>query len=147
MAVSREDSSCDTRASHCSGFSYCGAWAQVCISSNSCSSWALEHRPSSWGTRAWLPHSMWDLPGQGIEPVSSLWTGRFFTIQPSGKPKLVYFESKTIIGSDTIPNLTLYSNFFQFPGLYINLKKSSCKRFLNAPLILYDYSPQTEARC
>ena len=104
------------------------------ISSSSCSSGALEHSPSSCGTRAWLTHSMWDLPGRKIESVSSIWTGRFFTTEPSGKPKLVYFESKTIIGSDTIPSLTLYSNFFQFSGSYVSLKKSSCKRFLNVAL-------------
>ena len=31
---------------------------------------------------------MWDLPGSGMEPVSPSLTGRFFTSEPPGKPKL-----------------------------------------------------------
>ena len=50
---------CGTRASHCSGFSYCGARALGMRASivvtrrlSSCGSQALEHRLSSCGTRA-----------------------------------------------------------------------------------------------
>ena len=50
-------SSCGARASHCSGFSCCRAWAQGVWASvvaapglSSCSSWALEHRLTSCGT-------------------------------------------------------------------------------------------------
>ena len=32
--------------------------------------WALEHRLSSRGARAWLLPGTWDLPGSGLEPVS-----------------------------------------------------------------------------
>ena len=38
---------------------------------SSCGSWALEHRLSSCGAQADLLCRMWDLPGPGIEPVSS----------------------------------------------------------------------------
>ena len=33
-----------------------------------------------------LLHSIWDLPGQGIEPVSPALAGRFFTTEPQGMP-------------------------------------------------------------
>ena len=42
-------SSCDTQASHCSGFSCCKVWA-------------LEHRLNSCGAHALLLHGMCDLP-------------------------------------------------------------------------------------
>ena len=32
-----------------------------------------------------LPHSMWDLPGQGIKPISPELAGRFLTTGPPGK--------------------------------------------------------------
>ena len=41
------------------------------------------------GTRAWLPRSMWDLPGPGIESVSPALTGGFLTTGPSGKSSLL----------------------------------------------------------
>ena len=53
---------------------------------NSCGSWALEHRLSSCGARAQLLHSMWDLPGPGLEPVSPALAGGFLTTAPPGKP-------------------------------------------------------------
>ena len=42
---------------------------------SSCSSEALEHRLSSCGAQVLFPRGMWDLPGQGIKPVSC--TGRW----------------------------------------------------------------------
>ena len=47
---------------------------------------APEHRLNSLGARAQLLHSMWDLPGPGIKPMSPALAGRFFTTEPSGKP-------------------------------------------------------------
>ena len=44
-----------------------------------CGSWALEHGLSSCDARAWLLHSIWDLPGSGIEPLSPSLVGGFFT--------------------------------------------------------------------
>ena len=34
---------------------------------------------------------MWNLPGSGIEPVSPLLTGGFFTPEPPGKPLALPF--------------------------------------------------------
>ena len=33
---------------------------------------------------------MWDLPGSGIEPMSPVLTGGFFTTEPPGKPLDLY---------------------------------------------------------
>ena len=49
------------------------------------SSAALECRLNSCGPQAYLFHGMWDLPGPGIELVSSALAGRFFTTEPPGK--------------------------------------------------------------
>ena len=51
------------------------AWASVVV--------ALRLRSS--GTRAWLPHSMWNLPGPGIKPVSSALVDRFLSTALPGK--------------------------------------------------------------
>ena len=40
---------------------------------------------SSWGARAELPYSVWDLPGW-IEPMSPALDGGFFTTEPPGEP-------------------------------------------------------------
>ena len=58
--------------SRCAGFSSCGTPA-------------LERRLSSCGAWAWLLHSMWDLSGPGIKPVSPALAGRFLTTAPPGK--------------------------------------------------------------
>ena len=67
-------SSCDAQASHCNAFSYCGAWA-------------VEHGLQLW-YKAWLPHSMWDLPRPGIEPEFPALAGGFSTIGPPGKSSI-----------------------------------------------------------
>ena len=43
-------------------------------------------RLSSCGSRAQLLRGMWDLPRQGLEPVSPALAGRFSTTAPPGKP-------------------------------------------------------------
>ena len=40
---------------------------------------------SSCGSRAWLLHDMWDLPGPGLKPVSPALAGGFLTTAPPGK--------------------------------------------------------------
>ena len=35
---------------------------------------------------------MWDIPGPGIEPLSPALAGIFFTTEPPGKPRLLYFK-------------------------------------------------------
>ena len=69
-----------TQALGCEGFRICGVWA------HSCGSWALEHSLSICGTQALLFHSIWDLSGLGIKPMSPAWADRFFTAKLRGKP-------------------------------------------------------------
>ena len=83
---------CGARVSHCGGFSCCraqalGAQASVAVPRrlSSCGSRALEHRLSSCGTWAQLLCGMWDLPGPGLEPVSTALAGGFLTTAPPGK--------------------------------------------------------------
>ena len=52
---------------------------------NCCGSQAVEHRLNSCGEWAQLLYGLWDLPGLGIEPVSPVLSGRFFTTEPPGK--------------------------------------------------------------
>ena len=77
---------CGAWASHCGGFSCCGAcaldaWVSVVVACgvSSCGSRALERRLSSCGARAYLLHGMWDLPGPGLEPGSPALAGGFLT--------------------------------------------------------------------
>ena len=86
---------CGARASHCSGFFYCGAralgtWTSVFVACrlSSCGSWALELRLSSCRAQAQLLLGMWDLPRPGVEPMSLEFAGRFLTIAPPGKSPL-----------------------------------------------------------
>ena len=55
---------------------------------SSCGSQAPEHRLSSCGTQAQLLHSMWDLPGPGLEPPAL--SGGFLTTVPPGKPYVFF---------------------------------------------------------
>ena len=57
----RAFSTCRAWASHCNGFSCCGAWALGHVSFN------------SYCTRAELPLGMWDLPGPGSDPCPTHW--------------------------------------------------------------------------
>ena len=71
---------CCARASHCCGFSCCGAralgtWVSV----------AVARGLSSCGSRAQLLHSMWGLPGPGLEPAPPALAGGFLTTVPPGK--------------------------------------------------------------
>ena len=43
---------------------------------------------SSYATGAWLLHSIWDLHGLGIEPVSPALAGRFLTSGPAEKSSI-----------------------------------------------------------
>ena len=84
---------CHVRASHCSGFSCCGARAlgvraSVVVAQrlSSCGSRALERRLSSCGARVYLLRGMWDLRRPGLEPMSPALAGGFLTTAPPGKP-------------------------------------------------------------
>ena len=59
---------------------------------SSCGTWALEHRLSSCGARAWLLCGMWDLLRPGLKPVSPAMAGRFLTTAPPGKSPVPHFE-------------------------------------------------------
>ena len=84
VAVSRSYFSCGTRASHCSGFSCCGAWF-------------LGHRLSSCGTWDSLSHCTWDLPKPGMELVCLALAGRFLTTGPSRKPWSKEFNPLVVV--------------------------------------------------
>ena len=93
LVAARATLRCGVWASHCGGFSCCGArapgaWASVVVAHglSSCGLRALEHRLSSCGARAQLLRGMWDLPGPGLEPVFPALAGRFLTTAPPGKP-------------------------------------------------------------
>ena len=79
-------SSRDVQASHCSGFSHCGAQALRHSGFSSWSSWALEHRLNSCGSWALMLHGMRDLLGSGIKSVSPALAGRFFATEPPRRP-------------------------------------------------------------
>ena len=51
----------------------------------SCISQALEHRLNGYGSQASLLRGIWDLPGQGMEPMSPALAGGFFTTETPGK--------------------------------------------------------------
>ena len=98
VAASGSTLNCGVRASHCGGFSCCGAQALGAQASvvvarglSSCGLRALEHRLSNCGSRAQLLHSLWDLPRPGLEPVSPALAGRFLTTPPPGKSSVFSF--------------------------------------------------------
>ena len=74
---------CRAHASHCHGFSCCGAQA-------------LRRRFSSCGTQAQLLHSTWNLPRPGIKPMSPALASGFLPTGPPGK------------SSDFIPFMVVY---------------------------------------
>ena len=89
---------CSAPATHCGGFSCCGAQALGTRASvvvarrlGGCGLRALERRLSSCGAQAQLLCSMWDLPGPGLEPVSPVLASRFLTTAPPGKSSLSVF--------------------------------------------------------
>ena len=69
-------SSCDVQASHCSGFSFCGAGALGRPAFSSCGSQALEHRLSNWGLSCSAACGIF--PDQGLNLCPCL--GRQITI-------------------------------------------------------------------
>ena len=77
-------------------------WLLIAVASR-CRAQALDHRPSSCGAQAWLLHSMQDLPGLGIKPMSPALAGGFFTTQPPGKPHKVHLQGSS---QATVPSPT-----------------------------------------
>ena len=67
--------------------------------------WALECMGfSSWGTRAWLPCGIWDLPRAEIEPVFSASAGKFVTTGPPGKSVVFFFFFNIIFSFNSFEN-------------------------------------------
>lgn len=75
---------CGELASHCCGLSHCRAQA-LGAGLSSCSLWAVERRLSGCGTQAWLLCSVWNLPRQGIEPMSPVLADGFLSTVPLWK--------------------------------------------------------------
>ena len=102
-------SSCGAQASHCCGFSCCGAWTlgrwasvvAMCRLS-SCGSQALEHRLSGCSTQAQQLHHRQDLLDQGSNPCLLHWQADSFLLSYQGSPYLCSF---------------LHFSFFFFPLL------------------------------
>ena len=80
-------------APHGSGFSRHRAQAPGSVGSAVLVPWALGHQLNGCCIPAWLPHSTWDLPGSGIEPVSPALAGGFFTTEPPGKPIFPFLDN------------------------------------------------------
>ena len=78
VSLAQALSSCGGWASHCGGFSCCGAQA---LGAHGLQRSQL---PGS-RARAQLLRSMWDLPGPGIEPVSPALADRLLSTAPVGK--------------------------------------------------------------
>ena len=74
-------------------------------------------RVQSAGSRAWLPRSMWDPPGSGIESVSPALTGGFLTNGPSEKSSLL-FKTCAFLGLFLQPRSLLF-----LPTAFLNFKK------------------------
>ena len=118
---------CGEWASHCSGFSCCGARALSTgskhVGFSSCGTWALERRLSSCGAWAQLLCGMWDLPGPGLELVSPAWAGGFLTTAPLGKSQKVSFRitfgyvESIIQSSPGEERLNLNSEFLKMLGI------------------------------
>ena len=78
-------------ASHCGGLPR-EAWALGWEGFSSCSSWALENRLSTCGTRALMFFDMWDLPRLGIKPAPPALAGGFFTTEPLWKSLMLFLD-------------------------------------------------------
>ena len=90
---------CSAQASHCGGFSCCGAQLLGPRASgvaehglSSCGLRALGLGLSSCGARAYLLHGMWNPPGPGIEPMLPALAGRFLSTVPPGKSSVESFN-------------------------------------------------------
>ena len=117
-------SSCGARAPHCSGFSCHRAQALGCVGSAVLVPWALGHQLNGCCTPAWLPHSMWNLPGSGIEPVSHALAGGFFTTEPPVKP-IFPFLANILSSLDLI--IAPFLLCLVFYVLISNSMSSSCR--------------------
>ena len=84
----RRLSGCGVWASHCGGFSCCGAQA-LGPGLGSRGSWVYSTDPvvETHGLSC-SKTGRWDVPRSGIEPMSPALAGGFFTTEPPGQPNL-----------------------------------------------------------
>ena len=83
---------CSAWASHCGGFSCCGADSGH-KDFSSFSWWAVEHRLSYYGAEAYLLYGMCNLPGLGIEPTSpALAGGLCYPLSHKRSPRSLHFN-------------------------------------------------------
>ena len=101
------------------------------------------HRLSNRGSRAQLLRGMWDLPGPGLEPVSSALAGGFSTTAPPGKPSSNAFD----LGNPFLPS----SVWFGFLIISASLRKvmimqtrNNAKLASSEGCILRNFSPLHE---
>ena len=72
----------------------CGLQKAAARGLSSCNTHALEHSINSCGMQALLFHSMWDLPGPGMEPMSPALAGGFFTHESPRKLHFLVFDDQ-----------------------------------------------------
>ena len=99
---------CGAQASHCGGFSCCGAWALGMQDSV-----AAARMLSSCGARAQLLRGMWDSPRPGIKPVSPALAGGFLTTAPPGKSQTLSLLICTVIKHALYCGGKYYINFLR----------------------------------
>ena len=75
----------DVQASHCGGFSCCRIVSRL-MSFSSCSSWALEHELSTWGTQAFI------VPWH----VESSWTRDWTPVLCIGRQILIHWTTREV---------------------------------------------------
>ena len=117
---------CSVRASHCGGFSCCGARALGTRASvvvvrglQSAGSVVMTHGLE-------LLHGMWDLPGPGLEPMSPALADGFLTTVPPGKPRGSNFNSLRALFFFTLFYLYLFiCLFIYFIQSQRNLQRQS----------------------
>ena len=90
---------------------------------SSCGLRALECRLSSCGARAYLLHSMWDLPGPGLEPVSPALAGGLVTAASPGKPSTFFLVSYSATDQQVF-SVLLYQMMFCVCSTFFSGKSS-----------------------
>ena len=82
--------------------------------------------------------SMWDLPGQGIEPGSPALAGKFFTTEPPGEPPPKSFKKENIMF-----DLGFRRQGGQNKGRGTEVRKLGQRRF-SSPAYLLSYNPHED---
>ena len=82
-------------------------------------------RLSICGSRSQMLHGMWDLPRQGLKPVSPALAGRFLTTAPPGKTCLITFKMFILIRNYFNWNeIQFFICFILWCVLYVLFKKT-----------------------